>query len=126
MRRTSHCWWRHCGSPLAGSVTSSPGGGGWGGGWWRGGVGCGLRGAGAVFWIEPVIRTIYVGQVNLALMALIIWDLCQPDTEASRRWKGAGVGIAAGIKLVPLIFIPYLLLTRKFRQAAVACGAFAA
>jgi len=33
-----------------------------------------------------------------------------------RWWKGAGVGIAAGIKLVPLIFIPYLLLTRRFRQ----------
>ena len=89
-------------------------------------LGASLLTAGAVFWLEPVIRTIYVGQVNLALMALIIWDLCQPDTAASRRWKGAGVGIAAGIKLVPLIFIPYLLLTRKFRQAAVACGAFAA
>ena len=67
-----------------------------------------------------------MGQVNLALMALIIWDLCQPDTAASRWWKGAGVGIAAGIKLVPLIFIPYLLLTRRFRQAAVASGAFVA
>jgi alpha-1,2-mannosyltransferase len=89
-------------------------------------LGATLLTAGAVFWTEPVIRTIYVGQVNLALMALIIWDLCQPDTKASRRWKGAGVGIAAGIKLVPLIFIPYLLLTRKFRQAAVACAAFVA
>jgi hypothetical protein len=59
-------------------------------------------------------------------MALIIWDLCQPDTPASRRWKGAGVGIAAGIKLIPLIFIPYLLLAGKFRQAAVASAAFAA
>ena len=34
--------------------------------------------------------------------------------------------MAAGIKLVPLIFIPYLLLTRRFRAAAVASGAFAA
>ena len=62
-------------------------------------------------------------------MALIIWDLGQPDTRrsgASRWWKGAGVGVAAGIKLVPLIFIPYLLLTRRFRAAAVACAAFAA
>jgi alpha-1,2-mannosyltransferase len=29
------------------------------------------------------------------------------------------------VKLVPLIFIPYLLLTRRFRQAAVASGVFA-
>jgi hypothetical protein len=89
-------------------------------------LGATLLTAAAVFWTEPVIRTIYLGQVNLELMALIIWDLCQPDTKASRWWKGAGVGIAAGIKLVPLIFIPYLLVARKFRQAAVASAAFAA
>ena len=67
----------------------------------------------------------YLGQVNLVLMALIIWDLCQPDTSKSRWWKGFGTGVAAGIKLVPLIFIPYLLLARKFRQAAMACAGFA-
>lgn len=75
-----------------------------------------------VFWLEPVQRTLFLGQVELILMALIMWDLCQPDR---RWWKGAGVGVAAGIKLVPLIFIPYLLLARKFRQAAVAAGTFA-
>jgi alpha-1,2-mannosyltransferase len=67
----------------------------------------------------------YLGQVNLVLMALIIWDLGQPDTEKSRWWKGFGTGIAAGIKLTPLIFIPYLLLARKFRQAAMATAGFA-
>jgi alpha-1,2-mannosyltransferase len=79
--------------------------------------------AAALFWIEPVQRTLYLGQIELVLMALIMWDLGQPDR---RWWKGAGVGIAAGIKLVPLVFIPYLLLTRRFRQAAVAGGTFAA
>jgi alpha-1,2-mannosyltransferase len=88
-------------------------------------VGATLLGAGAVFWTEPVLRTMYLGQVNLVLMALIIWDLTQPDTEKTRWWKGFGTGIAAGIKLVPLIFIPYLLLARKFRQAALACAGFA-
>jgi Glycosyltransferase family 87 len=80
----------------------------------------------AVLWTEPVLRTIFLGQVNLVLMALIIWDLGQPDTRASRWWKGFGVGVAAGIKLVPLIFIPYLLLTRRFRQAAMAVAGFVA
>ncbi len=91
-------------------------------------LGVTLLGAAAVFWTEPVLRTMYLGQVNLVLMALIIWDLCQPDTQPntgkSRWWKGFGTGIAAGIKLVPLIFIPYLLLARKFRQAAMACAGF--
>jgi hypothetical protein len=88
-------------------------------------LGATLLGTAAVYWTEPVLRTMYLGQVNLVLMALIIWDLCQPDTGRSRWWKGFGTGIAAGIKLVPLIFIPYLLLTRKFRQAAMACAGFA-
>jgi alpha-1,2-mannosyltransferase len=91
-------------------------------------LGATLLGVAAVFWTEPVLRTIYLGQVNLVLMALIIWDLCQPDTGPSSRsrwWKGFGTGIAAGVKLVPLIFIPYLLLARKSRQAAMACAGFA-
>jgi len=79
--------------------------------------------AAALFWTEPVQRTIYLGQIELVLMALIMWDLCQPER---RWWRGVGVGIAAGIKLVPLIFIPYLLLTRRFRDACVAAGTFVA
>ncbi len=84
-------------------------------------AGATLLGTAAVIWTEPVLRTIYLGQINLVLMAAILWDLCQPD---SRRNKGFVTGIAAGIKLVPLIFIPYLLVTRKFRQAAMACAGF--
>jgi alpha-1,2-mannosyltransferase len=80
-----------------------------------------LLGAAAGLLTEPVFRTMYLGQINLILMALIIWDLRQPD---GRWWKGIATGLAAGIKLVPLIFIPYLLLTRKFRQAAVAFVSF--
>jgi alpha-1,2-mannosyltransferase len=74
-------------------------------------------------WAEPVLRSVQVGQIELVLMLLVVWDLCQPD---HRRWKGAGIGLAAGIKLVPLIFIPYLVLAGKLRQAAVATGVFAA
>jgi alpha-1,2-mannosyltransferase len=77
----------------------------------------------AVFWTEPVQRALHWGQVGLLLMALVVWDLCQPG---HRRWVGAGIGLAAAVKLVPLIFIPYLLLTRRPRQAAVALGTFLA
>jgi len=81
-----------------------------------------LAGAAAMF-TEPVLRTFYLGQINMLLMALIIGDLGQPDR---RGYKGMATGLAAGIKLVPLVFIPYLLLTRRFRAAATACCAFAA
>ncbi|MEU0932692.1 glycosyltransferase 87 family protein [Embleya sp. NPDC005971] len=76
-----------------------------------------------VLWLEPVEWTLVWGQVNLLLLALIVLDLGLPD---SRRYKGIGVGIAAGLKLTPAIFIVYLLITRRFRAAAVAGGAFLA
>ena len=74
-------------------------------------------------WTEPVQRTLHLGQVELLLMALVIADLCLADR---RWWKGIGIGLAAGVELVPLIFIPYLLLTRRFRQAVVATVTFGA
>ena len=85
-------------------------------------LGGALLGVAAGLLTEPVFRTLYLGQINLLLMAAIIWDLRQPDT---RRFKGIATGLAAGIKLIPLVFIPYLLLTRKWRAAAVATGSFA-
>ena len=68
--------------------------------------------AAVTLWIKPVQQTLAFGQVNLVLMLVIVADLCLPDR---RWWKGAGVGLAAGFKLTPLIFVPYLLLTRRFR-----------
>ena len=84
-------------------------------------LGGALLGVAAGLLTEPVFRTLYLGQINLLLMAAIIWDLRQPDT---RRFKGIATGLAAGIKLTPLVFIPYLLLTRKWRAAAVTTGSF--
>jgi alpha-1,2-mannosyltransferase len=72
-------------------------------------------------WTEPMQRGLHLGQIEPLLMLLIVWDICQPD---HRWWKGAGIGLAAGIKLVPLIFIPYLVLAGKLRQAAVATATF--
>jgi glycosyl transferase family 87 len=75
---------------------------------------------------EPVQQTLALGQVNLLLMLLIVADLLLVPAGRKRWWQGLGIGIAAGVKLTPLIFIPYLLLTRRYRQAATAGAAFAA
>ncbi|HTX81644.1 MAG TPA: glycosyltransferase 87 family protein [Streptosporangiaceae bacterium] len=80
-----------------------------------------LCAAAVSLWLEPVRQTLSFGQINLVLMLIIVADLCMPD---DRWWKGIGVGLAAGIKLTPLIFIPYLLLTRRYRAAAVATATF--
>ena len=84
-------------------------------------LGAVLVAAAVTFWLQPVVRTIYLGQINLILMAAIMWDLTQPDYTKNgkyRWWKGVATGVAAGIKLTPLIFVPYLLVTRKWREAA--------
>ncbi|MCO5969908.1 glycosyltransferase family 87 protein [Actinoallomurus soli] len=70
---------------------------------------------------RAVQKTLWFGQINLILMALVLTDLRQGD---GRRWEGVGIGIATGIKLTPGIFIAYLLFTRGFRAAAVAIAAF--
>jgi alpha-1,2-mannosyltransferase len=85
-------------------------------------LGATLTAAAVALWLEPIRQTLSFGQVNLVLMLIIVADLCLPDT---RWWKGIGVGLAAGFKLTPLIFIPYLLLTRRFRAAAVSAATFA-
>jgi Glycosyltransferase family 87 len=73
-------------------------------------------------WLEPVAMTLFFGQINLLLLALVVGDLALPDRI---RGKGIGIGLAAGIKLTPLIFIPYLLFTRRVRAAAVGALTFA-
>jgi alpha-1,2-mannosyltransferase len=72
-------------------------------------------------WTEPVQQTFAFGQVNLILMLLVVGDLCMPD-----RWRtrGIGIGLAAGFKLVPAVFIPYLFLTRQFRAGYTAVATF--
>src|SRR5689334_18243122 len=81
---------------------------------------------------EPVQQTLSLGQVNLLLMLLVVADLLAGGALApgapggrTRWWHGIGIGIAAGVKLTPLIFIPYLLLIRRYRQAATASVVFA-
>jgi Glycosyltransferase family 87 len=77
---------------------------------------------------EPVQQTLALGQVNLLLLLLIVADLLTAPAlrGQTRWWHGIGIGLAAGVKLTPLIFIPYLLLIRRYRQAATAAGVFAA
>jgi alpha-1,2-mannosyltransferase len=68
-------------------------------------------------WAEPVFQTLAFGQINLALACLVLWDLGRPD---GARGKGLAVGIAAGIKLTPALFIVYLLCSGRVRQARTA------
>jgi alpha-1,2-mannosyltransferase len=69
--------------------------------------------------LEPFVRTILLGQVNLILMAAVVVD-CLVIRSSRRGWL---VGVAAGIKVVPGVFVVYFLLQRDWRSAGrAACG----
>ncbi|WP_433016933.1 glycosyltransferase 87 family protein [Kribbella sp. CA-294648] len=72
--------------------------------------------------IEPVRETLSYGQINLLLCALVLYDVLGPKQRCGR---GAWLGLAAGIKLTPLVFFGLLLVTRQWRALAHASAAFA-
>jgi alpha-1,2-mannosyltransferase len=76
--------------------------------------------------LDPVFLTIGLGQVNLFLIALVLWDLVVPRTFGKRLPVGVATGLAAAVKLTPLIFVLYLVATRRFRAAATCVATFVA
>ncbi|MFB7272817.1 glycosyltransferase 87 family protein [Streptomyces sp. NPDC056244] len=75
----------------------------------------------AGLWLEPVFQTVLFGQINLALACLVLWDLSRPEHAIG---KGFALGVAAGIKLTPAVFIVYLLVTGRVRAGLTALAAF--
>ena len=76
----------------------------------------------ALFLSAPVSSDLRYGQVSLFLAGFIAVDVL-----ALRRtpWFGSLIGIAAAIKLTPLIFIPMLWLAGRRRAAVTAAATFA-
>jgi alpha-1,2-mannosyltransferase len=75
---------------------------------------------------EPVTATVGYGQINAVLMALVVLDVLVVCGAAGRlgRFGGVLIGVAAAIKLTPLIFVVHLLLTGRKADAARAAGTF--
>ncbi|MGW9567030.1 glycosyltransferase 87 family protein [Prescottella equi] len=71
--------------------------------------------------LEPVRSNFGFGQINLVLMALVVAD-CLDVTP--RRFRGAGIGIAAAVKITPAAFGLLLLLRRDTPSIVRAAGAF--
>jgi alpha-1,2-mannosyltransferase len=73
--------------------------------------------------LMPLRQEIHYGQVDIFLVALCLLDCV---TEKPRWPRGALIGVATAIKLVPGVFIVYLLITGRRKAAGVATLAFAA
>ncbi len=68
--------------------------------------------------LYPVMNDLQLGQINLVLVLMIVTDLVVGVSWGGRRLApGVLTGLAAALKLTPLIFVPYLLATRQWRAA---------
>jgi alpha-1,2-mannosyltransferase len=77
----------------------------------------------ATLGLVPVWRTVGLGQVNILLMAMVACDVLVVSKRGS-RWGGLLTGVAAAVKLVPLVFIVHLFVTGKRRAALRALAVF--
>lgn len=79
--------------------------------------------AGAFLGSVQVQSDLITGQVNLVLGLLVVLDVGRFVPE---RFRGVLVGLAAAIKLTPLVIWGWFLLTRQWRALANSVGTFAA
>jgi alpha-1,2-mannosyltransferase len=76
----------------------------------------------------PWRNSLALGQINPLLMALIVLDLLVTTRRHPQGYlpRGLLTGIAAGIKLTPLVFLLYFIVRGEFKSAARMAGTFAA
>jgi alpha-1,2-mannosyltransferase len=79
-----------------------------------------LLGAVATLALEPVRSNFDYGQINVILMALVVADL----TRVRGRWRGVLVGVAAAVKLTPLVYLVYFAADRQWRSVVRGAGTF--
>ncbi|MHB1009228.1 MAG: glycosyltransferase family 87 protein, partial [Propionibacteriaceae bacterium] len=85
----------------------------------------GVVAAALVLAMEPVRTTMGYGQVNTMLMALVVADLLPDEPDHVRRVpRGALIGLAAAMKLTPLLFVVLAFLIWKRRVAVMATVSF--
>jgi alpha-1,2-mannosyltransferase len=72
--------------------------------------------------LDPIRQTMMLGQLNLVLALMVVADM----TLELKLPRGVLVGLAAAIKLTPIILIPYLFMTRQARAGWRSLGVFAA
>lgn len=87
--------------------------------WWMWAVAC----AGFSVILEPLRSHLDYGQINIFLVALVVADVLG---YIPRRFRGVGVGIAAGIKITPAGFGLLFLVRKDWASVARSIGTFGA
>ncbi|MEA2504395.1 MAG: alpha,2-mannosyltransferase [Actinomycetota bacterium] len=70
---------------------------------------------------KPLQSNLRFGQVSIFLTLAVLADVVALD---GHRWQGVLTGLAAAVKLTPLLFVPYLWLIGRRRAAALAALVF--
>lgn len=78
-----------------------------------------VLGAGLTYAL-PWRNTVSLGQIDALLLLLVVTDLL----VVTPRWRGVLIGIAAAIKVTPVLFVPYLWLRGSRRAAATSALSF--
>ena len=75
--------------------------------------------------LDPVRVTLVDGQIDVVLMALVVWDVLGGGVRIGRRRiRGPLVGLAAAVKLTPAVFVLYFLARGRRRDAVAALVSF--
>ncbi|MET7300149.1 glycosyltransferase 87 family protein [Embleya sp. NPDC005575] len=82
-----------------------------------------LAGAAVLVWSAPLQSNLRFGQVSVFLVVLAFVDALD---LTPRPVRGVLIGVAAAMKLTPLLFVPYLWITGRRRDAVRAGTSFAA
>lgn len=69
---------------------------------------------------EPVLRSLHLGQVNGLVLLLVLVDVLLVPP----RWRGVLVGLAAGIKLTPLVVLLHFAVRREWGAAGRSLAVF--
>jgi alpha-1,2-mannosyltransferase len=77
--------------------------------------------------LNPVNLTFEFGQINILLALLVLADLTGDHFAKAQKIpvpRGVMTGVAAALKLTPLIFVPFLFATKQIRAGCVALITF--
>jgi alpha-1,2-mannosyltransferase len=70
--------------------------------------------------LEPLRSNAHFAQINVLLILLAVVDI----TRLRSPWRGLLVGLAAAVKLPPLLYLAYFLIERDLRWTLRGAGVF--
>ncbi|MGE0743662.1 MAG: glycosyltransferase family 87 protein [Rhodospirillales bacterium] len=75
---------------------------------------------------DPITQTLLKGQVNLAVLALVVWGADRPAAARGEGTCGIALGLATVLKTYPAVLLAVFLARRRYAVVAAAAATWAA